>query len=122
MITEESGIAKGIRRIVAVTGHEAHDVTRLAQSLGEKLDILEVSTGKTKDSGLKAFSVVRPIHSPSARTITYTSPQELGQADISVLKKAQLKDRLAAVRKAHDKQIKDREAQANKNVRCVLWH
>jgi alanyl-tRNA synthetase len=69
VITEESGIAKGIRRIVAVTGHEAHDVTRLAQSLGEKLDILEVSTGKTKDSGLKAFSVVRPIHSPSARTI-----------------------------------------------------
>lgn len=64
MITEESGIAKGIRRIVAVTGHEAHDVTRLAQSLGEKLDVLEVSTGKTKDSGLKAFSVVRPIHPP----------------------------------------------------------
>ncbi|KIM45032.1 hypothetical protein M413DRAFT_441675 [Hebeloma cylindrosporum] len=98
VITEESGIAKGIRRIVAVTGHEAHDVTRLAQSLGEKLDTLEASTGKTKDSGLKAFSV------------------ELGQADISVLKKAQLKDRLAAVRKAHDKQIKDREAQANKNA------
>lgn len=61
VITEESGIAKGIRRIVAVTGHEAHDVTRLAQALGEKLDTLEASTGKAKDSGLKAFSVVRPI-------------------------------------------------------------
>lgn len=104
-----------------MTGHEAHDVTRLAQSLGEKLDILEVSTGKTKDSGLKAFSVVRPIpsHLPG-QFLTYTSPQELGQADISVLKKVQLKDRLAAIRKAHDKQIKDREAQANKNVRVFL--
>ncbi|PPQ74039.1 hypothetical protein CVT26_006942 [Gymnopilus dilepis] len=96
VITEESGIAKGIRRIVAVTGHEAHEVSRLAQILDEKLMQLELSKGKEKDAGLKAFSV------------------ELGQADISVLKKAQLKDRLASIRKAHDKQIKDREAEANK--------
>jgi alanyl-tRNA synthetase len=27
VITEVSGIAKGIRRIIAVTGHEAQDVT-----------------------------------------------------------------------------------------------
>ncbi|KAF4621160.1 hypothetical protein D9613_000618 [Agrocybe pediades] len=96
VITEESGIAKGIRRIVAVTGHEAQEVGRLAQSLEEKLNNLEKSTGKEKDLGLKAFSV------------------ELGQSDISIIKKSQLKDRLAVVRKAHDKQIKDREAQANK--------
>ncbi|KAF8967816.1 tRNA synthetases class II (A)-domain-containing protein [Flammula alnicola] len=98
VITEESGIAKGIRRIVAVTGHEAHEVTRVAQSLEEKLDSLEASSGKAKDTGLKAFSV------------------ELGQADISILKKAQLKDRLAVIRKAHDKQIKDKEVQANKTA------
>ncbi|KAF8161022.1 tRNA synthetases class II (A)-domain-containing protein [Crassisporium funariophilum] len=98
VITEESGIAKGIRRIVAVTGHEAQDVTRVAQSLQEKLDLLEHSSGKVKDVGLKAFSV------------------ELGQADISVLRKADLKDRLAVIRKAHDKQIKEREASANKEA------
>ncbi|KAF8894893.1 tRNA synthetases class II (A)-domain-containing protein [Gymnopilus junonius] len=96
VITEESGIAKGIRRIVAVTGHEAHEVTRFAHSLDERLSQLESSKGKEKDTGLKAFSV------------------QLGQADISVLKKAQLKDRLASIRKAHDKLIKDREAEANK--------
>ncbi|KDR75441.1 hypothetical protein GALMADRAFT_249500 [Galerina marginata CBS 339.88] len=98
VITEESGIAKGIRRIVAVTGHEAQEVARLAQALEEKLKNLDLSTGKDKDTGLKAFSV------------------ELGQADISVLRKAHLKDRLAAIRKAHDKQIKDRETQANKQA------
>ncbi|KAF9481569.1 hypothetical protein BDN70DRAFT_876232 [Pholiota conissans] len=98
VITEESGIAKGIRRIVAVTGHEAHDVTRAAQLLSEKLDGLEASSGKAKDAGLKAFTV------------------ELNQADISIIKKSELKDRLAAIRKAHDKQIKDRETQANKNA------
>lgn len=37
-----------------------------------------------------------------------------------MLKKATLKDRLAAIRKAHDKAIKDREAQANKNVRHLV--
>lgn len=59
VITDEIGIAKGIRRIVAVTGHEAQDVNRLAQSLQEKLDVLEQSDGKFKDTGLKSFSVVR---------------------------------------------------------------
>lgn len=66
VITEEIGIAKGIRRIVAVTGQEAQDIGRLAQSLQAKLDVLEQSDGKTKDSGLKVFSVVR-ANSPPIR-------------------------------------------------------
>jgi len=59
VITEETGIAKGIRRIVAVTGQEAQDVSRLAQSLQEKLDGLEQTSREIKDTGLKSFSVVR---------------------------------------------------------------
>jgi hypothetical protein len=66
VITEEIGIAKGIRRIVAVTGQEAQDIGRLAQSLQAKLDVLEQSDGKIKDSGLKIFSVVR-ANSPPIR-------------------------------------------------------
>jgi hypothetical protein len=42
--------------------------------------------------------------------------QELGQADISVLLKAELKDRLATLRKALDKQIKEKENAINKAV------
>lgn len=42
--------------------------------------------------------------------------QELSQADISVLKKAELKERLGLIRKAFDKEVRDREAQANKIV------
>ncbi len=38
VIIEESGIAKGIRRIVAVTGSEAHEVQRIASEFGESLD------------------------------------------------------------------------------------
>lgn len=44
------------------------------------------------------------------------SIQELGQADISVLKKAELRDRLAVIRKAVDKQVKERETAFNREV------
>ncbi|GLB37216.1 putative catalyzes the attachment of alanine to tRNA(Ala) in a two-step reaction alanine is first activated by ATP to form Ala- AMP and then transferred to the acceptor end of tRNA(Ala) [Lyophyllum shimeji] len=98
VITEESGIAKGIRRIVAVTGYEAQDVIRAAEALEAKVNALEQLDGKDKDAALKALSV------------------ELGQSDISVIKKAELRDRLAVVRKAFDKQIKEKETAANKEA------
>ncbi|KAG6820894.1 hypothetical protein H0H93_010238 [Arthromyces matolae] len=98
VITDESGIAKGIRRIVAVTGHEAQAVTRTAQELNENLTRIEQLTGKEKDTALKAFSVA------------------LGQSDISVIKKAELKDRLTIIRKAFDKQVKEKETLANKQA------
>jgi alanyl-tRNA synthetase len=98
VITEEIGIAKGIRRIVAVTGQKAQDIGQLAQSLQEKLDVLERSDRKIKDRGLKSFSL------------------ELGQADISTLKKNNLKKKLEVIRKAHDKQSKDWEIELNKEA------
>lgn len=58
VITEESGIAKGIRRIIAVTGHEAADVSRQAKTLAATLNQIEKATGKEKDAMLKTFSVV----------------------------------------------------------------
>jgi alanyl-tRNA synthetase len=64
VITEESGIAKGIRRIIVVTGHEAQQVTRRASDLKTKLDRLDHLTGKDKDTGLKAFTVVCSFHGP----------------------------------------------------------
>ena len=42
VIIEESGIAKGIRRIVAVTGHDAHAVQKLPMNLNKKLNMLLV--------------------------------------------------------------------------------
>ncbi|KIL68962.1 hypothetical protein M378DRAFT_71103 [Amanita muscaria Koide BX008] len=98
VVTEESGIAKGIRRIVAVTGHEAQEVTRLAQRFTERLDRADSLSGKEKDLALRSLTV------------------ELGQANISILKKAELKERLASIRKAFDKQVKEIEAAANKKA------
>ena len=58
VITEESGIAKGIRRIIAVTGQDASDVTRQANALSSRLDQIDRLVGKQKDAELKEFSVV----------------------------------------------------------------
>jgi len=103
VITEESGIAKGIRRIIAVTGHEAQDVTRIADVFEARIRQAEPLTGKAKDTTLKTLSV------------------ELGQADISLLRKSHLRDRLMALRKALDKETKEKEAAANKTaVEAVL--
>ena len=59
VITEESGIAKGIRRIIAVTGQEASEAKRTAHLLTTKLEQIEKSERKAKDVALKAFNIVR---------------------------------------------------------------
>ncbi len=119
VITEESGIAKGIRRIVAVTGHEAHDVTRVADTFEARIKQVELLNGKAKDTALKTLSVVRGAPSSNAPQVVTDchSLQELGQADISLLRKSGMRDRLTALRKAFDKEIKEKEAAANKAVR-----
>ena len=66
IITEESGIAKGIRRIVAVTGHEAQDVTRTADTFEARIKQVELLNGKRKDVALKALSVVRGASNSNA--------------------------------------------------------
>ncbi|KAK0225763.1 tRNA synthetases class II (A)-domain-containing protein [Armillaria fumosa] len=105
VILEESGIAKGIRRIIAVTGHEAADVSRIAADFKARLDQLEQISGKEKDVGMKALGV------------------ELGQTDISAIKKAELKERLAVMRKTFDKQIREKETALNKEaVDAVQQH
>lgn len=115
VVTEESGIAKGIRRITAVTGHEAAEARRLADAFTARLNRLDNMSGPEKDAGLKSYTVVRSMLCPHGQWCL-SSTQELGQADISVLRKAELRDRLASIRKAFDKEVKEREAKANKAV------
>jgi len=73
VITEESGIAKGIRRIVAVTGHDAQEVTRLAKALQDKLTSIEQLSGKEKDTALKAYTVVCTDILPSPEAVLILS-------------------------------------------------
>lgn len=62
------------------------------------MDKIELLSGKEKDAQLKAYTI------------------ELGQADFSASRKARLKERATALRKAFDKEVKDKEAAATKVV------
>ena len=62
IVTEESGIAKGIRRVVAVTGHEAAEARRFGEELTAKLNRIETMGDAEKDAALKAYTVVRVPH------------------------------------------------------------
>ncbi|EPQ29336.1 uncharacterized protein PFL1_03091 [Pseudozyma flocculosa PF-1] len=92
VITEESGIAKGIRRIIAVTGDGAAAVTRTADDAAAKLDeIAKIADRSAKDAALKAYGT------------------QLGQLDISVIRKAALNESFAKIRKALDTELKAKD-------------
>ncbi|CAK7562442.1 MAG: Alanine--tRNA ligase [Sporothrix epigloea] len=82
IIVEESGIAKGIRRVVAYTGIAAQQAQRVAAQYGERLDALEkLPFGPEKEAEIKAYV------------------QELNQLTISALTKEELRTRFAKVQK-----------------------
>ncbi|CAO1626857.1 unnamed protein product [Sympodiomycopsis kandeliae] len=91
-LVEEGGIAKGIRRIVAVTGEDAQASARVADEADARLSsIANVKDRGEKDGLLKAFST------------------EIGKLEISVLRKAKLNEAFTKLRKEHDAEQKKLE-------------
>lgn len=86
VIIEESGIAKGIRRIVAVTGHDAHHVQKVANEFEQEIDnASSLPFGVAKESKSKELGVA------------------LKKLSISVLDKQRLTEKFNKL----DKSIKD---------------
>ncbi|PLW17687.1 hypothetical protein PCANC_10880 [Puccinia coronata f. sp. avenae] len=81
VLVEESGIAKGVRRIVAVSGDDARSVSQLAKEIEARLEQVIGLPVKERESALKTFSV------------------ELAAAEISVVQKASIKLRFSAAQK-----------------------
>ncbi|EEP76607.1 alanyl-tRNA synthetase [Uncinocarpus reesii 1704] len=82
VILEESGIAKGIRRIIAVTGKDAHEVQRIAREFGERLNKFEkMEQGPQKEQEAKLVQV------------------DLNQLSISAVEKARFRDQFARIHK-----------------------
>ncbi|KAI9731544.1 MAG: Alanine--tRNA ligase [Cirrosporium novae-zelandiae] len=90
IIVEESGIAKGIRRITAVTGTEAYEVQRIAKEFDEKL------------AGLETMA-----HSTEKEQIVKATQVELNQLAISTVTKTKLSDRF---QKIHKKMLEAQKA------------
>ena len=100
IITEEGGIAKGIRRIIAVTGEDAHALQRLADEFAERLTSLEkMPFGPQKEHSIR------------------TTQSDLNQLTISAITKSKLKDRFAKIMKA---QLDEQKAQQKAELKRVL--
>lgn len=104
VILEESGIAKGIRRIIAVTGEDGHTVQRVAEEFSEQLSHLEkMSHGQEREQEVKNTQNV------------------LNQLSISAITKSKLRDRLAKVVKQQlDEQKAQQKAESKKALDAVI--
>lgn len=100
VILEENGIAKGIRRMIAVTGNDAHEVQRIADEFGQRLDHLEKSPyGADKELEAKTIGV------------------ELNNLDISAIRKTQFRNQFAKITKDNlDNQKKKQNEEKKKGL------
>ncbi|KAK1084530.1 Alanine--tRNA ligase [Friedmanniomyces endolithicus] len=99
VILEENGIAKGIRRIVAVTGAAAHRVQREAEEWDGRVALLE----RMEYSGVKEGKTKEGQH-------------ELGKAEIAAVAKGKLRERVAKVVKENLEHQKTAQKAENKRV------
>lgn len=106
VIVEESGIAKGIRRIIAYTGEAAHKVQREADEFVKKLDALEAMPfGPEKELQLKTVS------------------QELNQLVISTLTKDKFNQQFQKISASVvAEQKKKQKAESKTALDTVLKH
>jgi hypothetical protein len=85
VITEEGSVAKGIRRLVAVTGHDAYEVQRKGKEFDAKLEFIRGLLGKDKEIAMKPFLTVgtNPIIKPFAYWTGTWSKQYLSRQEES---------------------------------------
>lgn len=103
IILEENGIAKGIRRIIAVTGEDAHEVQRVAQEFGKRLDQFDaLPIGSAKEREAKQIQV------------------DLNQLTISAVQKARFRERFTSInKKVLDSQKAQQKLEAKKAVETI---
>lgn len=102
VIVEESGIAKGIRRVVAVTGEEAAAVTRAADAQDAELAAIEKQERAEKEGSIKAFA------------------QAIATMELGSIRKAALVERTAVLRKQIDADAKARTNAETKEVQAYV--
>ncbi|KAI1642974.1 tRNA synthetases class II (A)-domain-containing protein [Daldinia loculata] len=106
VVVEESGIAKGIRRIVAYTGDAAHRVQREAEAFSKRITAIDaLPFGPEKEAEVKQATV------------------DLNNLVVSTLTKEDLKTRFAKVVKAVvDEQKKRQKAESKTALDTVSAH
>jgi alanyl-tRNA synthetase len=106
VIIEESGIAKGIRRIIAFTGEDAHNVQRVADEFSERLQKLE---------GM--------LVSPKLEQEVKSIKLELDALAISAVRKSEFRQRVEKItRDILDHQKKMQKEESKKALDAVMEH
>ncbi|KAL8304776.1 hypothetical protein RB600_007922 [Gaeumannomyces tritici] len=99
IIVEESGIAKGIRRIVAYTGDAAHQAQRDAVKFSERITELEkLPLGPEKEAAIKS------------------TQQDLDKLVVSTLTKDELRSRFGKTQKDVTEELKKRQKAESKKA------
>lgn len=106
VIVEESGIAKGIRRMTAYTGEAAYEVQRVANEFSKRLAALEaLPYGPAKEQEVKL------------------TQNDLNQLTVAVLAKEDLKTRFAKIQKSVlEEQKKKQKAESKTALDIVTGH
>lgn len=103
VILEESGIAKGIRRVIAVTGEDAHEAQRVADAFNDQLNHL----GKTS-------------HGPQKVEAQKLLQAELDKLAISAVRKGQFRKQMEKIsREILDAQKKQQKLDTQKAIDAV---
>ncbi|KAK6457760.1 alanyl-tRNA synthetase, cytoplasmic [Scheffersomyces xylosifermentans] len=103
VIVEESGIAKGIRRIVAVTGHDAHNVQKIAKEFDAELEhAAGLPFGPIKENKAKELGVA------------------LKKLSISVLDKQKLTEKFNKLDKTIKDDLKAKQKEESKKTLDVV--
>jgi alanyl-tRNA synthetase len=121
VITEESGVAKGIRRITAVTGSEAREATDVAVELDTRLSLL-ATTPTVNLAELKALTLASFQLLCQCCWTTTLATQEVTEANISVIKKSEFKQRLTVLRKSVQKRLKDSQIEYLETVGLLVFY
>lgn len=104
VVIEESGIAKGIRRIVAVTGSEAFEVQRIANEFDAELDAaekMEFSPAKEKtlkDLGVRLNKLTISVVSKNELKTKFTKIEKVVKDEVKSRAKKEAKETLDAVK------------------------
>ena len=104
VILEEGGIAKGIRRIIAVTGEDAYAAQRLAEEFDARLSKLEkMFHSVEKDAEIKSIKI------------------DLPKLSVSAIEKTKFRDRFAKIEKSQlEEQKAQQKAESKKAVDAVV--
>ncbi|KAI9744557.1 MAG: Alanine--tRNA ligase [Claussenomyces sp. TS43310] len=106
IITEESGISKGVRRIIAVTDDAASEVTQIADTFRQRLAILEAMP-----------------HGPEKEQEVKRVQADLNTLKISLLVKDEFRTRFAKIQKeVLDEQKKRTKAESKTALESVVQH